>query len=188
MMLIIRRGISGAIRLIEVLNKVLMALPSVCAFVMTVMITVNVFLRYGFNSPLAFEFELVQVMMLAFVWLTQAYVFSQEREISVRFIAAKLSRNSQIVIKIIGCAIGVWYFGGMANSALSMAIRSMQLGTRSVFISRFPIGPQQLIIAIGAGLLCLQLLVIMGRHIISLKSAHSASENREKNRSLPSVE
>lgn len=163
------RKIAGiAVLVIERANHALIALPAFFAVVMTVLITVNVAMRYVFNQPLAFEFEAVQVMLLTFVWLTQGYIFSQGRSISVDFVATRLGPRTRIVINIIGCFIGILYFGMIAKVGWGMASKSFENGARSIYVSQFPIGPQQLVLSVGAGLACLQLLVMMGHYIVSL--------------------
>lgn len=164
----LREIASVAVLVIDRANHALIVLPAFFAVVMTVLITVNVAMRYVFSKPLDSEFESVQVMLLTFVWLTQAYIFSEGRSISVDFIATRLGPRTQIVINIIGCFIGVLYFGMVAKVGWGMAVQSFENGARSIYVSHFPIGPQQLVLPVGAGLACLQLLVMIGHHIVSL--------------------
>ena len=176
-MILLQRVVAGVASAIAWATKIVISVPASCALVMTVLISINVLLRYVLRNPLAFEFELVQVMLVGFVWLSQGYVFHKERYISVDVITSRLSWEVQTTLKIIGAVLGILYFGLVTKIGWDMTLESFTLGTRSGYVSRFPVAPQQLILPVGAGLACLQLLVMVGRYSISLARARHRSRD-----------
>jgi TRAP-type transport system small permease protein len=173
---------NGIVRCIEKLGDLLISITSLFAFLMAMLITVNVILRYGFNKPLGFETEAVQIMLITFLWWNQAFIFRKERYISVDFIFIHFSPLMQMLIKLIGYTLGLIYFAVITRIALGMVLESYEIGSRSVYISRFYIWPQQLIVALGAGVLCLQLMGMIVHYVKSLGALnHARKTNIRKN-------
>lgn len=168
---------TGIASVIEWATKIVISVPAFCALVMTVLISINVLLRYVLRTPLAFEFELVQVMLVGFIWLSQGYVFHKERYISVDVVTSRFSWEVQTTLKIFGAVLSILYFGLVTKIGWDMALESFTLGIRSGYVSRFPVAPQQLILPVGAGLACLQLSVMVGRYSISLARARHRSRD-----------
>lgn len=152
---------------VEGLGKVLIVIPAVLGFFMVLLITVNVFLRYGFASPIKWEFEIVEDI-IAFVFLGLAYIHSKEKYIHVEILTERLSPKAQTILKIFGCVAGLVFFGFMTKGGWDYAWPALQTGLVSANISRLPVGPVRLMIPIGAGLLCLQLIIMLVRYIASL--------------------
>jgi len=176
-LILLHRVATGIASVIEWATKILVAVPASAALVMTVLISINVLLRYVLRNPLAFEFELVQVMLVGFIWLSQGYVFYKERYISVDVITSRFSWEVRTTLKIFGAVLSILYFGLVTKIGWDMALESFTLGIRSGYVSRFPVAPQQLILPVGAGLACLQLSVMVGRYSISLARARQRSRD-----------
>lgn len=181
-MLLLQRVATGIASVIEWATKIIVAVPAFFALVMTALITINVLFRYVLRNPLSFEFELVQIMLVGFIWLSQGYVFHKERYISVDIITSRFSWEVQTTLKIIGAVLSIVYFGLVTKIGWDMALESFTLGIRSGYVSRFPVAPQQLILPVGAGLACLQLSVMVGRYSISLVRARH--RNRDGKQSV----
>lgn len=157
-------------------NRVLISIPAFFALFMTVLITVNVVLRYALGKPMDFEYETVQIMLLAFVWLAQPHVFARKRDISADFFVSRFSPKVQAGLKIASYIVSICYFGVIAKVGWQMTMESFQSNVRSIYTSHFPIGPQQLMLPVGAGLLCIQLVIMLCRSLASLRGLRDTTE------------
>lgn len=176
MMVFLRRVVRHLTFIIETISKVLTAVTGFLPIMMTILIALNVLLRYVFRSPMVFEYELVQVMLLASLWLPQAYIFHRDKAIRVELFFSTLGVKGQTGVKLIGHVIGIFYFAVITKACWEMAIYSFKTGSRSVHLSRWPMGPQQLVVVIGCGALCLMLLLKIGHSVASLMRPRNVSK------------
>jgi TRAP-type C4-dicarboxylate transport system permease small subunit len=160
---------------IEAIGNVLFGITSVAGFLMVMLITVNIFLRYAFRAPLAFETETVQIMLITFLWLNQATIMRRERSIVVDIVFSHFNPLVQLTIKTIAAVLAIVYLGFIAKSVAGMMAQSFELGTHSVYISRFYVWPQQLIVVAGTVVACLQLIVNL---IAYIRSFGQAGQNK----------
>jgi len=167
-MILLLRIARRLVLIIETINHWLASATALIPIMMTILVTVNVLLRYVFRNPISFEYETVQVMLLGSLWLPQAYIFSKEKALKVELFFSKLSFKAQTIIKIFNNIIGIFYFAMITIACWKMAIYSFEIGSRSVHLSRFPMGPQQLLVVIGSGLLCLILFLRIAHNVVSL--------------------
>lgn len=65
-----------------------------------VLISVSVFLRYGFNKPIAGDVDMVELMMVALVALGLAYTQAEEGHVSVKLLVDRLPLRLQTGIDI----------------------------------------------------------------------------------------
>jgi len=144
---------------------------------MALVTTFGVVMRYAFNSPEHYSYEIGIFCLISSVSLALPYIQKQGRNLRVDFVSNFFPPQIQaallnIFIPIIAlCYLGplVWRSWGDAQYSLSIAERTYSAWAPSV-------GPMKLFVPIGAGLLCIVLISQLIHGLLALKKKDSCEE------------
>jgi C4-dicarboxylate transporter DctM subunit len=145
--------------------KLLSKVERVCAVIsggfillMMLLTTLDVFLRYVFNSPLKGNYELQPMLLIGVVYLATSSVQARRAHISLDLLFSRLSKANQLALQLFGdivfltfAAMVAWRFSLVTWKA--WVIKDYFMGMVS-----FPLWPPYLIITLGTGLLSLRLI------------------------------
>src|SRR4030042_5380500 len=118
--------------------------------------SIDVIMRYVFNSPLVGGFELQEFLLIGVVFLSLAYVQSAKGHFSLDLLTTRLPLGAQATLVVLGHIICLVIFALITwQSGLRAWIAWTTGQTREGLIS-FPLWPAKFMLPIGMGLLCLR--------------------------------
>ena len=126
--------------------------------IMMVLTTLDVFLRYVFNSPLKGNYELQPMLLIGVVYLAASSIQARRGHIALDLLSSHLSKANQLAVRFFGdvvflvvAALIAWQFGLATWKAWE---------TNDFFwgLVRLPLWPPYLTITLGTALLGLRLI------------------------------
>lgn len=97
-------------KLISRISWLLNLVPSVLIIVMTFLIFVDVFLRYIFNRPLTYTYDMVCIMLVVIASLAMPYTTLVKGHVAVDILMLRLSKRKQLIIDTITHIISIVLF------------------------------------------------------------------------------
>lgn len=128
------------------------------ALVMTVIVTIGVVMRYVFNSPLRWDMEVAEYLLVACAFLGAAYTDSTGGHVNITFFVKRMAKPKEALLEII---IRIIVFIVMAISTWRLtvfAIIAFQVHECNIAPGETPVGPAKAIAAFGALLLCIEII------------------------------
>ena len=155
-----RKVINVITRVISKIEAAGQIAASILLFLMMIVSTVDVFGRYVFSRPLPGAMIFEMMILAGMGWLVVAHTQNHRRHIRVESLVHRLGKPAMSISLIVGdIAMFVYAFlvtwGGWKNATESLAMLETEL-TESITI---PIYHIKFLVPIGAGLLCLQLIL-----------------------------
>ena len=138
---------------------------SLGVLLMFVLVIVEVFLRYLFNSPTVWTNELTQMIFGAYIILSGGYILKKGGHVNVDILFSHLSPRGQAIINLITFPVFLAFGGMMLIYGFSLAWESLTILERSESAWNPPIYPVKFMIPLGALLLILQGFVDLKRNI-----------------------
>lgn len=152
-------GIPGA-------NKIGPSVDSVCQslgmlsgwfiFVLSALVSGEVFLRYILNSPSTWTAEVSQYLFIFFAFLSASYGLTQGSHIQIDLLTSRLSQKSKALLHSVTYPFILFYFIVLFWTGTEATIESYQSGIRSPSLLAVPTWAIEFVIPLGALLLILQ--------------------------------
>ena len=120
------------------------------------MIVIDVILRYGFDRPLAFSIELVEVALLLVVFFGIAVCTAQRSHVLIEILVMRFPRRLQAITESLVHFLGATLFGIAAWRIFTYAILVKEMGNVTMML-RLPYYPFILIAGICSTLVSLLL-------------------------------
>lgn len=133
--------------------------------VMMVAIVREVVGRYFFHSPSDWSLELSEYMLVALAYLGAPYTELTEGNIRIDFIYGRYSPRVRAWVDIFINSVATLWSGMLVWQGWRLAWESWQLGSRSSEAMAWPLFPSQVLVPIGALLVCLVLALKTARRI-----------------------
>lgn len=165
----IRHIASIAAKYIEYINKSLLVLSMMVIATLTVIIAVQVIMRYFFKEPTSWVFELSEYAMVLVVFLPLARVEQLKAHIKVDILARRVSQKKINKLNVVVLALSLFYIAIFSWSAIRQA--------RLAYNEQWNSGPFKLgwdqwpiwaLMGIGVLLLCLNIAVSLVRQIAEI--------------------
>jgi len=138
------------------IERLLAFVSAIVIMCMMFITSIDVIMRYVFNSPLAGGFELQEFLLVGVVFLSLAYVQSVKGHFSLDLLTVRLPLGAQTTLLVLGHIICLVIFALITwQSGLRAWIAWTTGQTREGLIS-FPLWPAKFMLPIGMGLLCLR--------------------------------
>lgn len=183
MKIMIERLLGG----ISWLERLAIGVAMVMMFVVMAVVAADVFMRYVFNSPFSWAYDMISLYLMAgifFLGLSQAYAAGAH--VSVDILQQTFPKAGKRLSECLTCALALVAFGLMARLSLDRAIDAYASGDVIAGTIAWPTWPSIALVPFGAGLLCLRLAVhlignlaslLTGQDLIALPDhAHSVGE------------
>ncbi len=137
--------------------------------VMVFLATYGVVRRYIFDSPEPYSYELSMVFMLWSFVFAVAALERQRKHIRVDFVSSRLPVKAQsILLDIIAPILGLFFCGLLTWQGWEVAMFSLSISEVSSSAWAIPLFPVKILVPVGYGLLCLVILTILVRGVVSL--------------------
>ena len=138
-------------------NRALGIAAAAIILFMMCLTTMDVVLRYVFNSPLPGVYELQEFMLVGVVFLALAYIQSLKGHIYVDLLTNRFSERGQAVLGILSNSVSLLIFALITWQGGLRAWTAVVSGQRREGLISYPLWPAKWILAIGAGFFCLRL-------------------------------
>lgn len=158
------------------LSKLLFGAMVVALLLVTGLQFVDVMMRYLFRKPLGMSYDVGTVFVPVMVFLGLAYLMRQGRHIKVELFAQRLSKRTGAAIDVVTSFLAMAALAVVTVKGWDWAVRGLRLGLETGGTWRLPYFPALLMVPIGAGLCCLQL---MRKMVRDLKVALGREHNSE---------
>jgi TRAP-type C4-dicarboxylate transport system permease small subunit len=139
-------------RLVKGITHAAMFLANLCMAGMLILVCLNVILRYVFGQPIYWGDEVMIYLMILMVFLGFGYMLIENRHVRMTAVMERLSVRTQNILWVIISLLGVGYFVFLLLAGLYITSDSFQIGFIST-ITGWPIGPWQVVICLGLGVL-----------------------------------
>jgi len=131
--------------------------------------TVDVALRYLFNSPLAGVYTLCEMLMVGIVYLAIAYVQQQKGHVRVDVLIDHLQGPPRLAFELGTLILALVSFSLMTWQAGRLAWDAWVTGDYAMGLIEYPFWPTKFAMTFGLGLLCLRLVTDITNLILELR-------------------
>lgn len=154
------------VRVYEIMLNLISKWPSLIAIlVMTVTIIVGTISRYWFNNPLHFVDEFNGYLMAMVTLLPLAYVLVRPGHIKLNLVTQFLRPRVAAYFELFNMVISLLTVVVLFIGTTRVAIESFATHARDWTYLQTPLGPLQLMMPIGLGLLAMAIVVDIARWI-----------------------
>lgn len=150
---------AGSDRILTLLERISMFFAA--AFVLSIMAiaVVDVALRYGFNAPLPWSYDLISLYLMAGVFfLGLPQTLGADGHVSVDILHNRLSARQRHTALIAGYVLSLGAFAVMVVSAFERLMESYMRGETIIGSAYWPTWISMLFITVGLGLTLLRVL------------------------------
>ena len=145
------------IRLIDGLNEVVGKAVSFIAGIFAGMIIYDVIMRYGFNAPTTWAFDLTKMLYGFYFVMLGGYALRHGAHVRVDLVTDNLAPMARRIIEILGYLIFFFPFAWVfVTKSWEFAMRSYAQGETTYGAVQLPVYPVKIAMAVAACLLALQ--------------------------------
>lgn len=145
------------IRLIDGLNEVVGKAVSFIAVIFAGMIIYDVIMRYGFNAPTTWAFDLTKMLYGFYFVMLGGYALRHGAHVRVDLVTENLAPMARRIIEILGYLIFFFPFAWVfVTKSWEFAMRSYAQGETTYGAVQLPVYPVKIAMAVAACLLALQ--------------------------------
>lgn len=155
------RTVSAIVRLINQTNRVVGGIVAMMIIVLTVLILLEVVLRYGFSAPTVWGTELTTLLFATYVLLGGGYALLKGDHVRMDVLYSRFSDRGKAVLDLITAPFALLYIGVLFVEGNSMLLEAIE-SKRTLSSDWAPLmWPWLLAMPIGVGLLGLQVIANM---------------------------
>jgi TRAP-type mannitol/chloroaromatic compound transport system permease small subunit len=145
------------VRAINGLNEIVGRVVSVLAMVFAAIIIYDVILRYVFNEPTRWAFDVSKQIFGFYFIMLGGYALRHKAHVRVDILTEKLNAGAQRAIDLLGYLIFFFPFGWVfVTRSWDFALRSWNQGEVTYGAIQMPVYPLKIAMCVAAGLLLLQ--------------------------------
>jgi TRAP-type C4-dicarboxylate transport system permease small subunit len=181
--------LDGILRIVGRVEKVASTIAAVFMFAIMIIVFCDVVMRYKFNKPFSWAYDLISLYLMAgvfFLVLSEAY--TSRAHVSVDILQQKFSPAMIRVSEIVTCIVGIIVFSLIAWLGFLRTLDSFQSSDVMAGAIPWPMWPSIGLVPFGAGLITIRLALhlighvlslLTGRAVIPLPASHVAGETFE---------
>ena len=143
---------------------------SLVAFMMG-LTTVDVVMRYVFNSPIPGVYTLCEMLIVGIVYLAIAYVQQQKSHVRVDVFIDRLRGSPRLAFELATLILALVGFSLMTWQAGLLAWDTWVTGDYAMGLIEYPFWPAKFAMTLGIGLLCLRFVTDIKHYVVELKRA-----------------
>ncbi|QFT61925.1 TRAP transporter small permease subunit [Roseivivax sp. THAF30] len=145
------------IRAIDGLNEIVGRIVSVVAVVFAAIIIYDVVMRYAFNEPTRWAFDVSKQLYGFYFILLGGYALRHRAHVNVDLVTEKLGPGALKAVEVAGYAIFFFPFAWVfLTRSWEFAMRSWTQGETTYGAIQMPVYPLKMAMCVAAGLLLLQ--------------------------------
>jgi TRAP-type C4-dicarboxylate transport system permease small subunit len=181
--------LDGLLKALGAVEKIASTVAAVFMFAIMIIVFSDVVMRYGFNKPFSWAYDLIALYLMAgvfFLILSEAY--ASHAHVSVDILQQKFPPAMIRVSEIVTCLVGIGVFSLITYLGFLRAVESFQSSDVMAGAIPWPMWPSIGLVPFGAGLITLRLALHLiahvislatGRAVIALPASHAAGETFE---------
>jgi TRAP-type C4-dicarboxylate transport system permease small subunit len=181
--------LDGIFKALGAIEKIASTIAAVFMFAIMMIVFSDVIMRYAFNKPFSWAYDLISMYLMAgvfFLVLSEAY--TSRAHVSVDILQQKFSPAMIRLSEIVTCVVGMTVFSLIAYLGLLRTVDSFQSADVMAGAIPWPMWPSIGLVPFGAGLITIRLTVHLiahllslatGRAVIALPAAHAPGETFE---------
>ena len=181
--------LDGILRVVGAVEKIASTVAAVFMFAITIIVFGDVIMRYVFNQPFSWAYDLISKYLMAgvfFLVLSEAY--TSRAHVSVDILQQKFSPPMIPLSEIATCLVGIAVFSLIAYLGFLRTVDSFRSADVMAGAIPWPMWPSIGLVPFGAGLITLRLALHLighllslatGRAVIALPAAHAVGETFE---------
>lgn len=145
------------IRLIDGLNEIVGRIVSCVAVIFAGMIIYDVVMRYGFNAPTLWAFDLTKMLYGFYFVLLGGYALRHGSHVRVDLVTETMGPGLRRIVEILGYLIFFFPFAWVfTTKSWEFAMRSLAQNETTYGAIQLPVYPVKIAMAVAAGLLLIQ--------------------------------
>lgn len=166
-------------RLIARLSYLGIALGAISLVAMTLLITLNVALRYGLNKPINYVDEISGYLFVLMVYMALSYTTRREAHISVDLVVRRLPQKVRGGLDVVTSLLYLAVFSVYLRFVWRIFRESLQTGEVSNSGLEMPMWIPQLFLVVGLGFLSLEIIVRIAKKVMAFQKELKAEVARE---------
>ena len=162
------------LRALSALEKIASTIAAVFMFAIMMIVFSDVIMRYAFNKPFSWAYDLISMYLMAgvfFLVLSEAY--ASNAHVSVDILQQKFSPNVKRLTEIVTCIVGIVVFSLIAWLGWDRAVDAFNSGDVMAGANPWPMWPSIAMVPFGAGVITIRLALHLIGHILSLATGRS---------------
>lgn len=162
-------------RAMDALNEVVGRLVSVVAVVFAAIIIFDVVMRYAFNAPTRWAFDVTKQLFGFYFVMLGGYALRHQAHVRVDLVTGALSRPARRWVEVAGYPLFFFPFAWVfLTHSFDFALTSWQQGETTYGAVQLPVYPLKIAMCAAAALLLLQGASEMLKLILGRPTAHGA--------------
>lgn len=154
-------------------------IANLCLIAMLLIIFVNVIFRYVILRPLYWGDEIMTYLMIIMVYAGFGFMLTEGGHVRMTLLFNRLPSKVQNLLWIIVSLIGTVYTTFLVYAVILLVLDTLQIGAISM-ITRWPIAPWQILIALGLFSLLLAFLMLFIERIDIARGIRKEKEVKKK--------
>jgi TRAP-type mannitol/chloroaromatic compound transport system permease small subunit len=144
------------LRIIDSINEHVGRVAAYIGAVMMLLVTFEVVMRYLFDRPTSWTFELNQSLLCIYAALAGGYTLLHQGHVNVEIVSQRFRKRTQAIVNIFTSLLFFGFIIVLLWETSEMAFDSLVLRERSEGLLGFPLYPAKIAIVIGIILILLQ--------------------------------
>jgi TRAP-type C4-dicarboxylate transport system permease small subunit len=178
--------LNGFLKFVALIERIATAIAAACMFAIMIVVFSDVVMRYMFNRPFSWAYDLISLYLMAGVFfLVLSHAYAAQAHVSVDILQQNLPKPLVRVTEIVTCIVGMIVFAVIAWLGFWRAYESFINNDVVAGAIPWPMWPAIALVPFGAGLLTLRLSahlighigsLLTGQSLIALPTAHASTE------------
>ncbi|MEA2059365.1 MAG: TRAP transporter small permease subunit [Thermodesulfobacteriota bacterium] len=164
---------NGIMKKISYVNRFLGEISGWIIVVMMVTISFDVAMRYIFNAPTTWSFEVNRYMLIMVVFLGGPWTLAAGGHVSVDLVTERISNRKRIVLDIVTSTMASLYMVMFTYESFVFTWEAFENNIRSTEYLAWPLWPIRMFLVIGGGLLLMQYII---KIMMDIKILNSEAE------------
>lgn len=145
------------IRAIDAINEAVGRVVSLVAVVLTAVIIYDVVMRYAFNAPTRWAFDLTKQLYGFYFIMLGGYALRHQAHVRVDLVTERLSPSARRWVDVVGYILFFFPFTWVfLSNSYTFAMRSWKQGETTYGSVQLPVYPLKIAVAVAAALLLVQ--------------------------------
>ncbi len=171
------------------IEKIASTVAAVFMFAIMIIVFGDVIMRYAFNQPFSWAYDLISIYLMAGVFfLVLSEAFASRAHVSVDILQQKFTPSMIRLSEIVTCIVGITVFSLIAYLGFLRTVDSFQSADVMAGAIPWPMWPSIGLVPFGAGLITIRLALHLighvlslatGRAVIALPASHAVGETFE---------
>lgn len=150
---------SGIMKLISKFNALIGELAGWIVVVMMLTISFDVAMRYIFNAPTTWSFEVNRYMLIMVVFLGGPWTLTAGGHVSVDLLTEKMEGRRKYILDLVTSVMATVYMCMFTWESVIFTWDAWENSVRSTEYLAWPLWPVRMVLVIGGGLLTIQYMI-----------------------------